>query len=144
MCLFIVSLDGVLSSLKKSLKLLFTLLLSKIFLFSSVAVIRGFWKFDFCWFNERCILWIENEFCSYYSVIPAMRFMANIFKTCNGTRIQNHLVLKGTLDHLAKLVEWLSVRLRTNWFCVQLQLQSLKLQISRLLRARSSLTFRQL
>ena len=40
--------------------------------------------------------------------------------------------------HLAK---WLSVRLRTKWFWVRVQLQSFKLQISRLLRARSSLTF---
>ena len=40
--------------------------------------------------------------------------------------------------------KWLSVHLRTKWFWVQVQLQSLKLQISRLLRARSSLTFRQL
>ena len=36
------------------------------------------------------------------------------------------------------------VRLRTKWFWVRIQLQSLNLQISRLLRARSSLTFRQL
>ena len=60
---------------------------------------------------------------------------------CNWTRTQNHLVLKRTLNHLAK---WLSVRLRTKWFWVRVQLQSLHLQISRLLRARSSLTFRQL
>ena len=48
---------------------------------------------------------------------------------CNWTRTQNHLVRKRTLNHLAK-------------FWVRVQLQSLKLQISRLLRA-SSLTFRQ-
>ena len=42
---------------------------------------------------------------------------------------------------MAKL---LSVCLRTKWFWVRVQLQSLKLQISHLLRARSSLTFRQL
>ena len=35
-------------------------------------------------------------------------------------------------------------RLQTNWLWVRVQLQLLKLQISRLLRARSSLTFRQL
>ena len=66
---------------------------------------------------------------------------------CNWTRTQNHLVLKRTLNHLAKLAslaKWLSVRLRTKWFWVRVQLQSLHLQISRLLRARSSLTFRQL
>ena len=39
---------------------------------------------------------------------------------------------------------WFSVRLRTKWFWVSVQLQSLKLQISQLLRARSSWTFRQL
>ena len=39
---------------------------------------------------------------------------------------------------------WLSVRLRTKWFWVRVHLQSLHLQISRLLRARSSFTFRQL
>ena len=48
------------------------------------------------------------------------------------------------LNHLASLAKWLSVRLRTKWFWVRVQLQSLHLQISRLLRARSSLTFRQL
>ena len=40
----------------------------------------------------------------------------------NWTRTQNHLVRKRTLNHLAK---WLSFRLRTNWFWVQVQLQSL-------------------
>ena len=65
---------------------------------------------------------------------------------CNWTRTQNHLVRKQTKwfwfgNHLAK---WLSVRLQTKWFCVRFQLQSLKLQILRLLRAKSSLTFRQL
>ena len=42
------------------------------------------------------------------------------------------------------LVKWSSVHLRTKWLWVRVQLQSLKLQISLLLRARSSLTFRQL
>ena len=66
---------------------------------------------------------------------------------CNWTRTHNHLVRKRTLNHLAKLaslVKWLNVRLRTKWVWFRVQLQSLKLQISRLLRARSSLTFRQL
>ena len=42
------------------------------------------------------------------------------------------------------LTKWLSVRLRTKWFWIRVQLQSLHLQISCLLQARSSLTFRQL
>ena len=45
---------------------------------------------------------------------------------------------------LASLAKWLSVRLRSKWLWVRVQLQSLKLQISRLFQARSSLTFRQL
>ena len=36
-------------------------------------------------------------------------------------------------NHLASLAKWLSVRLRTKWFWVRVQLQSLHLQISRLL-----------
>ena len=47
---------------------------------------------------------------------------------CNWTRIQNHLVRKRTLNHLAKchlvsLAKWLSVRLQTKWFWVRVQLQ---------------------
>ena len=42
---------------------------------------------------------------------------------------------------MTSLARWLSVRLWTNWFWVWVQLQSLELQISCLLRARSSLTF---
>ena len=32
---------------------------------------------------------------------------------CNWTRTQNQLILKRTLNHLAKRAKWLSVRLRT-------------------------------
>ena len=44
---------------------------------------------------------------------------------------------------LASLAKWLSVRLRTTWFWVGISLLSLKLQVWCMLRARSSLTFRQ-
>ena len=60
---------------------------------------------------------------------------------CNGTRTHTHLVRKRTLNHLVK---WSSVTLQTKWLRVRVPLQSLKLQISRLFRARSSLPFRQL
>ena len=81
---------------------------------------------------------------------------------CNWTRTHNHLVRKRTLNHLAKLArlrlqtKWLFTftftivyvyeltRLQTKWLWVRVQLQWLKLQISRLFRARSSLRFRQL
>ena len=41
------------------------------------------------------------------------------------------------------MAKWLSVRLRTKWLWVRIPLLPLKLQIWRLLRARSSLTLRQ-
>ena len=43
---------------------------------------------------------------------------------------------------LVSLAKWLSVLSWTKWLWVRVQLQSLKLQISRLIWARSSLTFR--
>ena len=82
---------------------------------------------------------------------------------CNGTRTRNHLVRKGTLNHLPKLTKWLrwvvstylysafdcmflscQVRLQTKWLWVRVPLPSLKLQIFRLFWARSSLTFRKI
>ena len=98
-------------------------------------------------------------------------YQSQVLANCNWTQTQNHSVLKRTLNHLVKLAKWLSrilstylygaldsmflschvdvlgqlsVRLRTKWFWVRVQLQSFHLQISHLLRARSSLTFRQL
>ena len=46
----------------------------------------------------------------------------------NGIRTHNHLVLKRTLQHLAKLAslaKWLSVRLGTQWLWVRIPLLSL-------------------
>ena len=48
---------------------------------------------------------------------------------CNWTRTHNHLVHKRTLNHLAKLAKWLSVRLWTKWLWVRVQLQSIKASI---------------
>ena len=48
---------------------------------------------------------------------------------CNGTRTHNHLVCKRTFNHLAKLAslaKCLSIRLRTKWLYVPVQLHSLK------------------
>ena len=36
---------------------------------------------------------------------------------CNETRTHNHLVCKRTLNHLAKLTEWLSLTVSTNLYC---------------------------
>ena len=61
-------------------------------------------------------------------------------RDCNWTQTHNHLVLKQTLNHLTKLY----LHLWTKWLWVQVQLQSLKLHISHLLQAKSSLAFKQL
>ena len=45
----------------------------------------------------------------------------------NEIRTQNHLLRKRTLNHLAKLTRWLSVRLRTKWLWVRIPLMLLKL-----------------
>ena len=63
----------------------------------------------------------------------------------NGIRTHNHLVRKLTLSHEhlltpTSLAKWLSVLLRIEWLWVRIPFLSLKLQIFRLLRARSSLT----
>ena len=61
--------------------------------------------------------------------------MLQALSDCNWTQTHNHFVCKRTLNHLTKLAslaKWLSVRLRTKWLWVRVQLQSLKLQISRL------------
>ena len=49
-----------------------------------------------------------------------------IYYGCNWTRTQNHLVLKRTLNHLAKLTfgQMVECCLRTNWFWVRVHLQS--------------------
>ena len=52
-------------------------------------------------------------------------------------------VLTTQPNHLASLAKWLRICLRIKWLWVQIPLLSLKLQIWCLLRARSSLTFRQ-
>ena len=67
-----------------------------------------------------------------------------VLSDCNWNRTCNHLVHKRTLNHLAKLLKWLSVRLWTKWLWVWVQLQPLKLQISRLLWAMNLLIFRQI
>ena len=137
---------------------------------------------DQLWFDINCPL-LPNK-----TNTPRI-FIDNFFPSdCNWTRTHNHLGLKRTCNHLAKLAKWSSCvvstylygtldcmflscthafqsestlyscpnvnelsgcglsteRLRTKRIWVWVQLQSLKLQISRLLRARSSLTFRQL
>ena len=54
----------------------------------------------------------------------------NIFQTlwnaCNWTRTQNHLVLKRTFNHLAKLTKWFSCVLSTYLYGVRVQYLSVR------------------
>ena len=61
------------------------------------------------------------------------------------SNLQPHSLQTNT-NHLAKLAnlaKWLSVHLRTKWLWIRIALPSLKLQLWRLLWARSSSTFKQ-
>ena len=70
------------------------------------------------------------NFGNYLEVLLNVKTSKDLLSDCNGIQTQNHLVSKRALNRLAKL-----------W--VRTPLQSLKLKISRLFRARSSLIFRQ-
>ena len=79
-----------------------------------------------------CIQWIWFRSKHYFHL-----------SGCNSIWTLKNLVCKQTLNHLAKVASlaiWLSVLLWTKWFWVQVLLRSLKCQISRLFRARSSFT----
>ena len=77
-------------------------------------------------------VWIDSETCTWH-----VRTYSQMHRTY---KYSQH----SSIIWPVWLNDWVSVRLRTKWLWVRVQLQSLKLHISRLLRARSSLTFRQL
>ena len=83
------------------------------------------------WHSGNCRVWINSQ-----------------TRTWHDKNIQSNApyreVLTAQLNHLDNLAKWLSVRLRTKWLWVRVPLQSLNLQIWRLLRAISFLTFRRL
>ena len=97
---------------------------------------------------------IKHTIIQTYNHTIIQTYKHTIIQTCNHTNIQSYKsiqsnalyrsVLTTQLTNLASLAKWLSVHLRTKWLWVRVLLQSLKLQISRLFRARSCLTFRQL
>ena len=111
------------------------------------------WYWYYYWLSQThfsCLLskgWTSVQIWGLHFV---WKFIGIIGSECNGTRTHNQLVRKRTLNHLAKLVKlassakWLNVRLPTKSLWVRVPLHSLNLQILRLLRPRSSLTFRQL
>ena len=83
------------------------------------------------WHSGNCRVWIHSQTRTWHD--------KNI--QSNASCIQ---VLTTQFNHLESLAKWLDVRLRTKWLWIRIPLQSLNLQIWRLLRARRSFTFRQL
>ena len=94
-------------------------------------------------------LWLSSLnvslcFFYYYFYFESIKFRSSRSQQLDSN---NHLVHKQTLNHLAKLTslaKWLSAHLWIKGLWVRVQLQLLKLPISRLLWARSFLTFKQL
>ena len=76
---------------------------------------------------SKCTCSTPSWYIKYYS-FNSRRY------DCNGTRTHNQ----------PSMAKWLSVRLQTKWLWVWVPMHSLKLQISHLSQASSSLTFRQL
>ena len=76
------------------------------------------------------VMYVFQSESTLYSCLNVKEFLARSrreiwsLSDCNWTRTQNHLVHKRTLNHLAKLAKWLSVRLWTKWFWVRVQCQS--------------------
>ena len=83
------------------------------------------------WHSGNCRVWIHSQTGTWHDKNTQ-------------SNAPYRKVLTAKLNHLTSLGEWLSVRLRTKWLWVRVPLHSLNVQIWRLLRARSSLTFRQL
>ena len=77
------------------------------------------------WHSGNCTVWIHSQTRTWHD--------KNIHSNA-----PYRSVLTAQLNHLASLAKWLSVRLRTKWVWVRVPLQSLNLQIWRLLPARSS------
>ena len=60
------------------------------------------------------------------------------------SNVRYSYIITTWLNDLGSMTKFLSVRLRTKWLMVRVQLHSLELQVLHLLQGRSSLTFRQL
>ena len=89
----------------------------------------------------------EKVYDKYNEIWEVIRKLLKVKFAVNPVRDDKYLVAKLKIFNkikLGSLAKWLSVRLRIKWLWVRIPLQSLKLQISRLFRARTSLTFRQL
>ena len=86
-------------------------------------------------------MFLNTLHCIIFSTFTNRIFFATRLEPRTTWFLNEHSTIWPNLANLAK---WLSVPLRTKWFWARVQLQSPHLQISHLLWARSSLTFRQL
>ena len=100
-----------------------------------------------CWFESRCIHLIFRYGACFQQGVSWYSGNCRVWihsqtRTWHDKKIQSNApyrwVLTTQLNHLTSLAKWLSVRLRTKCLWVRVPLQSLNLQIWRLLRARSS------
>ena len=116
--------------------------------FTSVKIITTATYFqEFLWMNA--LVWKTIGPLFFMKQYPCLieTNLHNSKKSKGKERKFSNRFLRQTLNRLAKLVslaKWLSVRLQTKRLWVRIPLLLLKLQIWRLLPARSSLTFRQL
>ena len=112
-----------------------------------------FYEVSGCWVESRCSHLIFRYVTCFEQLDPWHSGNCRVWihsqtRTWHDKNIQSNApyrkVLTAQLNHLASWAKWLSVRLRTKWLWVRVPLQSFNLQTWGLLRARSSLTFRQL
>ena len=97
-----------------------------------------------CFCHVTYVFHSESTLCSCLNVKALLTWNRHgiwRLSDCNWTRTQGHLVLKQTLNHLAKLAKCLSVRLRTKWFWVWVQLQSIDLAKAKGTINRQQITF---
>ena len=73
-----------------------------------------------------------------------LKRICDMIRTCSLMHQTVHISNHNTAQSFGQSAKWLSVPLQTMWLWVRVQLQSVKLQILRLFRAKSSLKFRQL
>ena len=102
---------------------------------------------------KQCVLEGKVYYCLYVITVNTLILLYFTTKfNCNWTRTHIHLVRKRTRNHLAKLAKWLSWVVSTYLYGVfdcmllscHVRVSERNPQISRLFRAWSSLTFRQL
>ena len=128
------------------------------------STLSEFWGLKYTYFVNFFFVSLSNIYtarCSPPGVFSKSIILEGLTNSkendCNGTRPHSHLVRKRPLNHLAKgtlkpfnhltmanLAKLLNVPFRTKLISVQIPLQSLNLEISRMFQARSSLTFRKL